>query len=637
MAIATDKTDATPTVGDHAAHHNELAAAVNALTALGATDVELSAAVAAAVAALTTAIAAKQDSSTAATDAELASAIAGVQAAVDALGAAGATDAEVATAVAVVSGVLATHQANTANPHAVTKAQVGLANADNTSDAGKPVSTAQQAAITLAGGDIIVAPAPNGTDDTTALQTWLTALTSGQTGQLRAGTYLITAAMKYNGGTALRGSGWGRGSGTTIKQKNGANIVAVGGSLTGLLVPLGWSNNVAASDGPVSIENIAVDGNVANNPSSTACGVVLCNYWSQIARCYIHDTPLHGIHMTDTTQNGSTQIVNSASENHVMDNKIASIGGHGISQICANTISNQDGRCLDNNISAVGLDGISFQRGSGWVFRRNHLYNVQRNGIELLNCYATVVRDNEIEDFGNANATGVFYDGIGVQQLNRRGTVVSGNFVGCAEPAANVSTYQYVSVTTGPAQTDAHAIVTDNIVLGPATPTAQGRAILLQTSSGGLTVVASNNRVSSVNTEVFVGTGVTVTQRNYGKQTTDGDTATRHILASGSTPTITLGAAAGTGPSASSVAGVDTAMSLAVTTGTATATGRLFTVTYATAYASAPRGVVPVPSNAASAACAPFVSNRSATAFEVHASVAPATSTPLAFQVVVVG
>lgn len=41
------------------------------------------------------------------------------------------------------------HVANEDNPHAVTKAQVGLGNADNTADADKPVSTAQQAAIDL--------------------------------------------------------------------------------------------------------------------------------------------------------------------------------------------------------------------------------------------------------------------------------------------------------------------------------------------------------------------------------------------------------------------------------------------------------------------------------------------------------
>lgn len=44
---------------------------------------------------------------------------------------------------------LTTHIANVANPHAVTKTQVGLGNADNTSDADKPVSTATQTALNL--------------------------------------------------------------------------------------------------------------------------------------------------------------------------------------------------------------------------------------------------------------------------------------------------------------------------------------------------------------------------------------------------------------------------------------------------------------------------------------------------------
>lgn len=39
------------------------------------------------------------------------------------------------------------HTGNTSNPHGVTKAQVGLGNADDTSDANKPISTATQAAL----------------------------------------------------------------------------------------------------------------------------------------------------------------------------------------------------------------------------------------------------------------------------------------------------------------------------------------------------------------------------------------------------------------------------------------------------------------------------------------------------------
>ena len=40
-----------------------------------------------------------------------------------------------------------THSSNTSNPLSVTKPQVGLGNADNTSDANKPVSTATQTAL----------------------------------------------------------------------------------------------------------------------------------------------------------------------------------------------------------------------------------------------------------------------------------------------------------------------------------------------------------------------------------------------------------------------------------------------------------------------------------------------------------
>ena len=42
---------------------------------------------------------------------------------------------------------LTSHTSNTSNPHATTKAQVGLGNADNTSDANKPISNATQTAL----------------------------------------------------------------------------------------------------------------------------------------------------------------------------------------------------------------------------------------------------------------------------------------------------------------------------------------------------------------------------------------------------------------------------------------------------------------------------------------------------------
>ena len=52
-----------------------------------------------------------------------------------------------AAAIAVVQNDVNTHEARTDDPHSVTAAQVGLENADNTSDADKPISTAAQVAL----------------------------------------------------------------------------------------------------------------------------------------------------------------------------------------------------------------------------------------------------------------------------------------------------------------------------------------------------------------------------------------------------------------------------------------------------------------------------------------------------------
>lgn len=61
------------------------------------------------------------------------------------------------------TATLTSHLADVANPHAVTKAQVGLSNVNNTSDVDKPVSTAQATAITTAINNLINA-APGALD-----------------------------------------------------------------------------------------------------------------------------------------------------------------------------------------------------------------------------------------------------------------------------------------------------------------------------------------------------------------------------------------------------------------------------------------------------------------------------------------
>lgn len=100
-----------------------------------------------------------------------------------------------------VGATPASHATDTTNPHAVTKAQVGLGNVDNTSDASKPVSTAQQAALNL--------KAPLASPAFTGVPTVPTAAPGTNTTQV-ASTAFVTAALSTAGG------------GLTIRETDGS-------------------------------------------------------------------------------------------------------------------------------------------------------------------------------------------------------------------------------------------------------------------------------------------------------------------------------------------------------------------------------------------------------------------------------
>lgn len=125
---------------------------------------------------------------------------------------------------------LAGHIANVSNPHSVTKTHVGLGNNDNTSDAAKPVSTAQQTALNLkfdktggaisgpislsstisstTSGIIPTGLVSDGTgDNTTAIQNALNAATLGTEVLIPSpGLYRCTGVLTIPQGVTLRGS-----------------------------------------------------------------------------------------------------------------------------------------------------------------------------------------------------------------------------------------------------------------------------------------------------------------------------------------------------------------------------------------------------------------------------------------------
>jgi hypothetical protein len=436
-------------------------------------------------------------------------------------------------------------------------------------------------------------------DDTVAIQTAINSSANGATIYFPAGTYIVTAPVILKPRRSYVGGGTAYSDGATIKQADGSNITN-GAGLSAILAAEAWSANASACDDPVMIENLCIDGNSANNPSSSACGIVLVNHHSHISRCLVNNSPLHGIHLTDTTANGSNIVSNSCSENRITECKIDVCGGHGISQLSANTISNQDGHCIDNNIASTAGSGIFYNRGSGWIFRRNHLYTIAKHGIMLENSFATNVVDNEIEDFGSEAANGEYYTGIGVIQLNGRGTTVIGNFVGCHETSNSVGGYQYFSLNAGPTQTDAWIVAADNIAHGPDSFTSKGVALVFQGYSGGvLHLHHSHTAIENIQTELY--------NDGNAKLYVNDSTGRQHTVV-GSTTSSFGGPARGSGAPSVTLAGSDMQGALSFGTGTGASAGMIGGLTFENQFGSTPV-ITLTAGNAATAALGLYVNS----------------------------
>lgn len=131
---------------------------------------------------------------------------------------------------------LDSHTGNVANPHSVTKSQVGLSNVDNTSDASKPVSTAQATAINAKVADSIsdsvntIAPSQNAVFDALALKADTSALGAKKTDSM-------TTNKLLGRGTA--------GTGTIEEITLGTNLSLAGTTLNAATGGAGEANTAS--------------------------------------------------------------------------------------------------------------------------------------------------------------------------------------------------------------------------------------------------------------------------------------------------------------------------------------------------------------------------------------------------------
>lgn len=120
------------------------------------------------------------------------------------------------------------HASNTSNPHAVSKTQVGLGSVDNTSDASKPVSTAQQTALNLKAN--LASPTFTGT---------VVGITAAMVGA-PSGSGTSTGTNTGNETPATLGTVLGGATSKTTPID--ADRVGLWNSVSGLLEYLSWAN-----------------------------------------------------------------------------------------------------------------------------------------------------------------------------------------------------------------------------------------------------------------------------------------------------------------------------------------------------------------------------------------------------------
>lgn len=121
-----------------------------------------------------------------------------------------------------------THYANTSNPHSVTKSQVGLGNADNTSDANKPVSTAQQTALDEKTNKLITANRQ--TASYSLVLSDADKIVEMNVGSANNLTVPLNSSIAFSIGTQIILAQYGAGQ-TTVVATGGVTIRSTGGKL----------------------------------------------------------------------------------------------------------------------------------------------------------------------------------------------------------------------------------------------------------------------------------------------------------------------------------------------------------------------------------------------------------------------
>lgn len=305
-------------------------------------------------------------------------------------------------------------------------ADLGLGNVNNTSDANKPVSAATQTALNakVSVDALVVNVRDHGakgdgvTDDTASINTAISTSPAGSVIWFPPGTYLVSSTVVLYPNRTYLGPGG-------MEQR--ATILGTSAVTGAIVAAQGWTTNATVCDSAIKMSGLCIQG--PGQSTGSAHGLAPLNSWSSFDDLYLVNVAGDGIHLADTTVNGTNIITLAAPGSSFRRCRFDTIGGNGFYQNAVSNLAYLNGQLQDCSFGSIKGDGIQINDSVGWFVQRNHLYGIGGRAVFCDNAYATHVSDNYVEDFGGAN-TASFYYGVRVlQQAGGWPSLVSGNFV----------------------------------------------------------------------------------------------------------------------------------------------------------------------------------------------------------------
>ncbi len=366
-------------------------------------------------------------------------------------------------------------------------------------------SAASWSAVTASGVPTVInvkdygAVGDGSTDDAAAIQSAINACPSG--GQVffprTANCYIVGSTLVIPSSVELKGPNGRAGSGYPggfndagiIQAKNSSNLDAV-------IASTAWYNNSGGIDGFISIVDLTIDPNGANQSSGLGHGIAMSTWRGRVSNCIILNGRGSSIYLGTLTRNGSTTASGNAIENHISDNILYPT----TAGILTNGTLVTDNWLTDNVIvgaSAGASAGIQVLNngGAGSLISGNHIYSCA-NQISIGNVSLITIINNYLESSNAVASTGSLY-AISVSPVGGE-IIISGNKVGL--PTSSVSGNTYYGIRLFWVASAAGIVVSNNTVSGGTSSSDVLLSMDMQTGTGYASV--SGNSLAPTNSAV---------------------------------------------------------------------------------------------------------------------------------------